>query len=152
MLDASAPPEPRPIWHRAVTVDELNAWEVETLGTTLGMRFSAIGPDWIEMTMPVGPRVHQPMGLLHGGASVALAETLGSVGGWLTLDPEQSVCVGLEINANHVRGVREGVVTGRAEPLHLGRTTQLWQIRIRDERDRLVCASRITLAVRPLRP
>jgi 1,4-dihydroxy-2-naphthoyl-CoA hydrolase len=114
------------------------------------MRFTAVGPDWIEAQMPVGPRVHQPMGLLHGGASVALAETLGSVGGWLTLDPQTHFCVGLEINANHVRGVREGLVTGRAEPLHLGRTTQLWQIRIRDEQNRLVCASRLTLAVRRL--
>ncbi len=141
------------IWHRAVSVDELNDWsDREMLGTTLEMRFSAIGPDWIEMTMPVGPRVHQPMGLLHGGASVALAETLGSVGGWLTLDPEQSVAVGLEINANHVRGVRSGVVTGRASPLHIGRTTQVWDIRIRDERDRLVCVSRITLSILSNRP
>ncbi len=144
--------ETRPIWHRAVTIDELNGWERETLGTTLGMRFSAIGPDWIEMTMPVEPRVHQPMGLLHGGASVALAETLGSVGGWLTLDPDESVAVGLEINANHIRGVRSGVVTGRASPLHIGRTTQVWEIRIRDERDRLVCVSRITLSILSNRP
>lgn len=145
-------PEPSPpsIWHRTVTVDELNAWDRPGLADTLGIRFSALGPDWIEATMPVGPPVHQPLGLLHGGASVALAETLGSVGGYLTLEPETHFCVGLEINANHVRGVREGTVTGRAEPLHLGRTTQLWQIRIRDERDRLVCASRITLAVRTM--
>ena len=144
---------PRTIWHRAVTVDQLNEGHGgESLGATLGMRFSGIGPDWIEMTMPVGPRVHQPMGLLHGGASVALAETLGSVGGWLTLDPDKAVCVGLEINANHVRSVRSGVVTGRATPLHIGRTTQVWEIRIRDERERLVCISRITLSVLANRP
>lgn len=146
-------PEPQTIWHRAVTVDELNDWgNRDTLGATLGMRFSAIGPDWIEMTMPVEPRVHQPMGLLHGGASVALAETLGSVGGWLTLDPDENVAVGLEINANHVRGIRSGVVTGRATPLHIGRTTQVWEIRIRDERARLVCVSRITLSILSNRP
>ncbi len=100
--------------------------------------------------MPVDARTHQPYGLLHGGASAALAETLGSTGGMLVLDPAQSVVVGLEINANHLRAVKSGVVTGTARPLHLGRSTQVWEIRIEDEQQRLVCISRLTLAVVPL--
>jgi 1,4-dihydroxy-2-naphthoyl-CoA hydrolase len=99
--------------------------------------------------MPVDARTHQPFGLLHGGASVALAETLGSIGGMLTLDPAVEVAVGLDINANHVRGVKSGTVTGTARPLHLGRSTQVWEIRIEDERQKLVCIARLTLAVVP---
>jgi 1,4-dihydroxy-2-naphthoyl-CoA hydrolase len=115
----------------------------------LGIRITAVGEDWLRGTMPVDARTHQPYGLLHGGASVALAETLGSTAAMLTLDPAQFRAVGLEINANHVRGVREGIVTGTAKALHLGRSTQVWEIRIEDERQKLVCVSRITMAVVP---
>ena len=114
---------------------------------TLDIRISAIGDDWLQGTMPVDHRTHQPYGLLHGGASVALAETLGSTAAMLTLDPEKELAVGLEINANHIRGVRSGTVTGTARMLHLGRTTQVWEIRIENEEGALVCISRITMAV-----
>ena len=118
----------------------------------LGIRFTAIGENFLEAEMPVDRRTHQPRGILHGGASVALAETLGSVGAALTVDPAKFRCVGLEINANHIRSVSEGVVTGRAEPIHIGRTTQVWEIRIRDKEDKLVCVSRLTMAVLPVAP
>ena len=100
-------------------------------------------------TLPVDARTHQPYGLLHGGASVALAETLGSFAAMLTLDPAVEAAVGLDINANHVRGVKSGTVTGTARPLHLGRSTQVWEIRIEDAKQKLVCISRLTLAVIP---
>ena len=113
----------------------------------LGIRFTARGEDWLEATMPVDRRTHQPFGRLHGGASVALAETVASTAGAMTIDPAHKVVVGLEINANHIRPVREGLVTARATAEAIGRTTQVWTIRITDERQKLVCLSRITLAV-----
>lgn len=114
---------------------------------TLDIRFIASGDDWLRGTMPVDHRTRQPFGLLHGGASVVLAETLGSSAALLTLDIEKQVAVGLDINANHIRGVRGGIVTGTARAAHLGRTTQVWEIRIEDEDDKLVCLSRLTMAV-----
>lgn len=114
---------------------------------TLDIRFTGIGDDWLRGTMPVDPRTRQPFGLLHGGASVVLAETLGSTAAMLTLDPTTHLAVGLDINANHIRGVREGRVTGTAKAVHLGRTTQVWEIRIEDDRDKLVCLSRLTMSV-----
>ena len=136
------------IWfHKGLTVEQFQHLGKNTLGEHLGMQFTEIGDDFIRGTMPVDHRTHQPYGLLHGGASVALAETLGSVGAALTVDHEKWMCVGLEINANHVRSVRTGVVTGTAKPIHIGATTQLWDIRITDERDKLVCVSRLTVAV-----
>jgi 1,4-dihydroxy-2-naphthoyl-CoA hydrolase len=126
---------------------ELNQWLRHTAAESLGIECSAIGPDWIEATMPVDHRTHQPAGLLHGGASVLLAETLGSVAGSLCVDRQTQAIVGLEINANHLRAVSQGVVTGRVSPLHVGRKTQVWEIRIRDTRERLVCISRLTVAV-----
>jgi len=113
----------------------------------LGIRFIEVGPDFLRATMPVDHRTQQAMGILHGGASVALAETLGSIGANMCLDLEKKVCVGQEINANHVRPASSGLVTGTARPLHIGQRTQVWQIEIRDARERLVCISRITLAV-----
>jgi 1,4-dihydroxy-2-naphthoyl-CoA hydrolase len=113
----------------------------------LGIRFIEIGDDYLVATMPVDHRTQQPFGLLHGGASVALAESMGSVGSQLCLDADQFFCVGLEINANHIRAVRSGQVKGVARPLHIGRRTQVWDIRIYDEQERLVCVSRLTLAV-----
>ena len=129
-----------------ITLDTLNQWSDGTLMQPLGIRFTEIGPDYVRGTMPVDARTLQPYGLLHGGASVALAETLGSTAGGLCVEDGQGV-VGIEINANHLRGVREGTVTGTARPLHVGRSTQVWEIRIEDEAGQLVCISRITLAV-----
>ncbi|HEY6543718.1 MAG TPA: hotdog fold thioesterase [Dokdonella sp.] len=116
----------------------------------LGIRVTEVGDDWLRGTMPVDVRTKQPFGLLHGGASVALAETLGSLAGNLCLGHDE-MAVGLEINANHVRAVTAGEVTGTARALHVGRTTQLWEIRIEDAQARLVCISRLTLAVVPRR-
>jgi 1,4-dihydroxy-2-naphthoyl-CoA hydrolase len=139
------------IWKQAPDLEKLNAGNQDTLMQVLGIRFTASGEDWLAGTMPVDARTHQPFGLLHGGASVALAETLGSTGALLTLDPTQEVAVGLDINANHVRGVRSGIVTGTAKALHLGRSTQVWEIRIENEEGSLVCISRLTMAVVPRR-
>jgi len=137
------------IWQQDTDLARINGWAANTMLETLGIRYTGIGEDWLRGTMPVDHRTRQPYGLLHGGASVALAETLGSSAAMLTLDPAKFGVVGLEINANHVRGVREGTVTGTAKALHIGRSTQVWEIRIEDERQRLVCVSRITMAVVP---
>ena len=139
------------IWKHPPNLDQLNAMSANTMMETLGIRFTEFGDDWLRGTMPVDHRTHQPFGLLHGGASVVLAETLGSSAALLALDPSQELAVGLEINANHVRGVRSGIVTGTARMLHLGRSTQLWEIRIENEQGALVCVSRITMAVVPAR-
>ncbi|MGL5304370.1 MAG: hotdog fold thioesterase [Aeromonas sp.] len=135
-----------PIWRKPVSLDELNATSVNTLMAHLEIVYTAVGPNWLEATMPVDSRTHQPLGMLHGGASVVLAETLGSLAANLAVGLD-SYCVGLEVNANHVRAKRDGVVTGRCSPLHLGATTQVWQIEILDEQRRLVCTSRLTMAV-----
>jgi 1,4-dihydroxy-2-naphthoyl-CoA hydrolase len=113
----------------------------------IGIRFLEVGDDYITARMPVDERTIQPAGILHGGASVALAETLGSVAANLCVDNRQKVCVGLEINANHIRSVRSGFVYGEARPVHLGGSTQLWEIRIRNQQDQLVCISRLTIMV-----
>jgi 1,4-dihydroxy-2-naphthoyl-CoA hydrolase len=119
------------------------------MGEHLGIEFIEVGEDFLKGRMPVDHRTRQPYGLLHGGASVALAETLGSVGAAYVVDRRQFNTVGLEINANHVRGVREGFVTGTARPIHIGKSTQVWEIRITDEREKLVCISRLTVAILP---
>lgn len=121
--------------------------ERETLLTTLGIDIIEMTKERVVARMPVGPKVHQPFGLLHGGASVVLAETVASTGGWMNVDQEKERVVGLEINANHLRGKRDGVVTAVATPVHIGRRTQVWEIRIADEDDKPVCISRCTLAV-----
>ncbi|MBO3269214.1 hotdog fold thioesterase [Hymenobacter defluvii] len=131
-----------------VDLAELNAWSRNTLGEHLGIELTEVGDRYLVGRMPVDHRTHQPMGLLHGGASVALAETLGSIGAVLQVDRTKQVCVGLEINANHIKGVRDGYVVGRATAVHVGRTTQVWEIRItHEETGALVCISRITMAV-----
>ena len=135
------------IWKQPADLARINAWSANTMMETLGIRITAIGDDWLQGTMPVDHRTHQPYGLLHGGASVVLAETLGSTAAMLTLDPEKELAVGLDINANHLRGVRSGIVAGTARALHIGRTTQVWEIRIENEESSLVCISRITMAV-----
>lgn len=139
------------IWQQPTDLARINGWSKNTMMETLGIRVTAIGEDWLQGTMPVDHRTHQPYGLLHGGASVVLAETLGSTAAMLTLDPDQELAVGLDINANHIRGVRGGTVTGTARMLHLGRTTQVWEIRIENDEGALVCISRITMAVVPAR-
>ncbi len=135
------------IWRQTLTVDDLNQYQQRTLVTHLGIRYTEIGDDYIRAVMPVDERTKQPAGILHGGASVALAETLGSTGANLVVDRETKLCVGLAINANHVRAMREGFVTGTARPIHIGKSTQVWEIRITDKDDKLVCVSRITMAV-----
>lgn len=120
------------------------------LPRTLGMELVELTPERVVITMPVDERTHQPFGLLHGGASVALAETAVSIGGWRNVDPTRFATVGLEINANHLRAKRSGVVKAVAVPIHRGRTTQVWTVEITDEDGRLVCVSRCTLAVVPI--
>jgi 1,4-dihydroxy-2-naphthoyl-CoA hydrolase len=129
----------------------LNANAAGCMVDHLGIVFTELGDDYLCGTMPVDRRTHQPYGLLHGGASVALAETLGSTGGYLYLDPATEMAVGLEISANHIRGVTQGTVTGTARALHVGRSTQVWEIRIENEEGQLVCISRLTLAIVPRR-
>ena len=138
-----------------MTLEDVNAWTASrpNLAHALGIEITAVGPDGIEGRMPVDGRTHQPMGLLHGGASVALAETLGSLGAAAQLDLTRQAAVGLEINANHLKGVRTGWVRGRAVPLHMGRSTQVWEIRIsHEETGALVCISRLTMALIDLPP
>jgi 1,4-dihydroxy-2-naphthoyl-CoA hydrolase len=139
------------IWKQDLSLERINGWSANTMMETLGIRITEFGDDWLRGTMPVDHRTHQPYGLLHGGASVVLAETLGSTAAMLSLDPTQEVAVGLDINANHIRGVRGGIVTGTARMVHIGRTTQVWEIRIETEAGELVCISRITMAVIPAR-
>ena len=136
------------IWfNKSLELPALNAFTPSTMGEHLGLEWSAIGPDFLSIRMPVDHRTHQPYGLLHGGASCALAETVGSIASHLVIDPEKYICVGLEINANHVRGVRNGWVTGTATPLHLGGSTHVWDIKIKDDAGKLVCISRLTVAI-----
>ncbi len=135
------------IWKVDKNLAAINDWGKGTMVEYLEIVFTEKGEDFLMATMPVDHRTRQPMGLLHGGASVVLAETIGSTAANLCVDPETRYCVGLEINANHIRSVREGVVTGTARPVHLGGRIQVWEIRICDEKDRLVCISRLTMAV-----
>lgn len=130
-----------------VDIDALNARARGSMVENLGILIIEAGDDWLRGTMPVDARTKQPYGLLHGGASVALAETLGSMAGGLCVDSATEAVVGLEINANHLRAVREGTVTGTARALHVGRSTHVWEIRIENEAGKPVCISRITLAV-----
>lgn len=134
------------IFKEIKTLESLKEWSRNTLVEHLGIEFTAIGDDFLEARMPVDDRTRQPLGLLHGGASVALAETLGSVAATLCVD-ETKFCVGLEINANHIRAIRDGYVVGRTTPVHIGKQTQIWEIRISNEVGELICISRITMAV-----
>ena len=126
---------------------KLNHLSKNTIAEMLGIAFIEAGEDYLKATMPVDRRTHQPFGLLHGGASAVLAETLGSVGSYLCVDPEKKTTVGLEINCNHIRSVKSGMVTGTAKPVHIGGKTQVWEIRIEDETGNLICISRLTVAV-----
>ncbi len=135
------------IWLTKPDLDMINQFGQNTLASHLGIKFVEIGEDFLKASMPVDHRTHQPMGILHGGASVALSETLASTGAYLCLDTRSHYCVGLEINANHIRSVRTGEITGLGKPVHLGKTTQVWEVRMCDEKERLTCISRVTMAV-----
>jgi len=135
-------------FQRRKTPEEMNAWGAGTAVSHLGIEVIEFGEDFIRATMPVDARTRQPYGLLHGGASVLLAETLGSMAANLCLEDPSRQAVGVEINANHVRGVTEGLVTGTARPLHVGRALQVWEIRIENAAGQLVCVSRLTLMVK----
>lgn len=135
-----------PIWQKPISLEALNASRANTAVAHLGIEFTGFGDDYIEGRVPVDARTHQPFGLLHGGVSVVLAETLGSVGANYACG-ENQYAVGLDINANHLRGVRSGWVTGRATAVHIGRTTQVWQIDMHNEAGEMTCTSRITMAV-----
>lgn len=136
------------IWFKKeFSLEKLQQTSKGTMAEYLDILFSEIGDNYIKATMPVDHRTKQPYGLLHGGASVVLAETLGSVASSLVIEMEKSLCVGLEINANHIRAVKKGLVTGTATPIHLGSSTHVWEIRINDEHEKLVCISRLTVAI-----
>lgn len=136
------------IWKQKVDLGQLNSMSRKSLNQQLGIEFTQVGDDFLEATMPVDERTRQPYGILHGGASVVLAETLGSVAAMLCLEnPAEQVPVGVEINANHLNSVSSGKVIGRTTPIKIGRRLQVWEINIRDERERPVCVSRITIAV-----
>src|SRR5215467_6685067 len=135
------------IWRVSPTPEELTARGSRSMPGLLGIRFTEVGPDYLRASMPVTERTHQPFGVLHGGASVTLAETVGSVASLHCVDTQQYMCVGQEINANHLRGISAGTVTGTARPFHIGSRSQVWHIEIRDESERLVCVSRLTMAV-----
>lgn len=138
------------IWfNKDLKVEDLFPLRNNTLAEQIGLEFTEVGPDYLKGTLPVDARTIQPYGLLHGGASCVLAETLGSVASAYVVDHSKFYCVGLEINANHVRGVKSGIVTGTAKPLHLGASTHVWEIKIEDERGKLVCVSRLTVMIVP---
>ena len=135
------------IWHHPITLEELDRQSKGCMVELLDIRFTEIGPDYLRASMPVDARTWQPYGLLHGGASVVLAETLGSTAAQCCVDGSRFYCVGQEINANHLRGVRSGRVTGTARPIHVGARSHVWEIRIEDDKGRLACISRLTMAV-----
>jgi 1,4-dihydroxy-2-naphthoyl-CoA hydrolase len=136
------------IWHKSVNLDDINETvHKDTLMEQLGIQITELTDNAMIGTMPVDHRTRQPFGVLHGGASVALAETLGSMACWLTLE-EPLICFGMDIQANHIRPMTSGLVTGIATQLHRGTTTQIWDIRLEDEQHRTVCVARLTLAIR----
>lgn len=144
--------ETNTIWFEGFPLDLARKLTGDCMIGHLGIELLEAGRDYLKGHMPVDNRTRQPLGLLHGGASVALAETLASMATAFTIDRSKQYGVGLEINANHLRPVEEGFVIGVARPCHLGRTTQVWEVRIHDRHDRLVCISRVTMAIRDLPP
>lgn len=137
------------IWYTEFTAEALNGQPKNHLGGLLDIQFTEVGEDSLSATMPVDERTHQPAGILHGGASVVLAETLGSIASYMCIDPERYQAVGLEINANHLRPVKSGKVTGICKPLHIGAKTHVWEIKIYDARGKMNCVSRLTVAIIP---
>ena len=138
------------LWRQTPDIEQLNATLRNTIGEQLDIRFESFDDDSISASMVVDARTHQPYGLLHGGASVVLAETLGSTASYLCIDSSRFYCVGLEVNANHLRGLRSGRVTAVARAVHLGRTTHVWDIRLSGEDGKVSCISRLTMAIVPL--
>jgi len=140
------------IWfHKKITIEDISGTLTNTMPEFLGLKWVEIGEDFLKLSMPVNETTRQPYGFLHGGASCVLAETVGSVGSALIIDRENFYCVGLEINANHLRSVSEGIVTATARPLHLGKSTHVWDIKIYDEAEKLFCVSRLTVAILPIK-
>lgn len=138
----------KPVWfNKDIQLTDIGPITPGTMGEHLGMEWVEIGPDFLKISMPVDKRTIQPYGLLHGGASCALAETAGSVASNFIVDPSKYICVGLEINANHLRSVRSGRITATASALHIGATTHVWDIKIHDDTGKLVCVSRLTVAI-----
>lgn len=135
------------IWFRRYTLEEVQQRGLGTMVEHIGITITEVGDDFLKGTMPVDHRTIQPMGILHGGASVALAETLGSIAANLVVDSEKKYCVGLDINANHIRAAKKGMVTGVARPVHIGSSTQVWSIEMTNEENKIVCISRLTMAV-----
>lgn len=135
-----------PIWKKDISLNEINRFAKESIVGHLGIKFVEIGKDFIKATMPVDARTIQPLGILHGGASAVLAETLGSMASHLTLD-DNHYSVGLEIKANHIKSAKNGIVIGTVWPVHLGKTTQIWDISIKNEQGKKICLSRLTLVV-----
>ncbi len=135
------------IWHRDYSLQELNDSRRETLDNHIGIRFVEISADTLAATMPVDQRTHQQLGIMHGGASCVLAETVGSVAANLVVDRAYFYCVGLSINTNHIRSIKQGTVRGCAKAQHLGRSTQVWNIQIHDEQQRLISTTQLTMAV-----
>lgn len=141
-----------PIWfHKNISLDALDEMGAGTMAEFLGLKWIEIGDDFLKLSMPVNNTTQQPYGFLHGGASCVLAETVGSVGSALVIDQEKYYCVGIEINANHLRSVTKGTVTATAMPLHLGRSTHVWDIKIYDDQEKLFCVSRLTVAILPIK-
>ncbi|NQX41864.1 1,4-dihydroxy-2-naphthoyl-CoA hydrolase [Pedobacter steynii] len=137
------------MWFSTFTAAQLNNRPKNHLGGLLDIQFTEVGEDFLTATMPVDERTHQPAGILHGGASVVLAETLGSIASYMCVDPEKYMAVGLEINANHLRPVKSGLVTGICKPLHIGAKTHVWEIKIYNDKGKMNCISRLTVAVIP---
>jgi 1,4-dihydroxy-2-naphthoyl-CoA hydrolase len=137
------------IWFSQFSPEKLNNTPKNHLGGLLDIQFTEVGEDFLTATMPVDDRTHQPAGILHGGASVVLAETLGSIASSMCIDPARFQAVGLEVNANHLRPVRNGRVTGICKPLHKGAKTHVWEIKIYDDKGKMNCISRITVAIIP---
>ena len=136
------------IWFKDYTLDMLQSFRGANMGSHVGFEFTEVGPDFLKGRLPVDERTTQPFGILHGGASCVLSESLGSVAAWMTIDPDQYRAVGLEINANHIRAVTEGAVIGTCTPMHVGRRTQVWQTDITEEATgKRVCISRLTVAI-----
>lgn len=136
------------IWfNKNLNVQDFHFINDITMAAHIGIQFSDVGPDYIKAIMPVDNRTKQPYGLLHGGASCVLAETLGSFASSMVIDPDKFICVGIEINANHIRSAKEGIVTGTCTPIHIGASTHVWDIKIHDEREKLICVSRLTVAI-----
>ncbi len=137
------------LWFKEYTVEALQEYSKNTILEHLGIELTKIGEDYLEGRMPVNEKTHRPGGILHGGASVVLAESLGSLAAWMCVDPEKYDTVGMEVNANHVRSVHNGCVYGKTTPLHIGRRTHIWEMILTNEQGKLVCISRITMAVVP---